>query len=462
MRRFLACILLVAPILALFAGTAFAVTNKQLVIILCKFTDQTNEPHPVSYYQDMFSETGTGKLGVFDYWRDVSYGNLVLTGSVVKGWYTSPMTAAQFNVANRADQIDTCASQAVNDVNFNNFAGVVVLTNHTNLNGPLFGSEPPTTIKGISYSALGRMAAEEDQQLSGILHESGHALGVKHSRKITNNPAQQIDYGDIFDIGSCLGCFGTTSYQGLEGPCLNVVQLQTSGWLPANRVLDFGSGGCAQQTIQLAAPNHPEATGYFAVRVPAAVSIFSGLPSATTGDLYTVEFRHKSGWDGGIQQSGVVIHAHGQDTFSYWIDGNGPWGAYVNGTSTCTPGNWCGTQMLVGSAYADASKQNFFVAVNSIDASAPTAVVTVGARGPNAQGDCKLQAALSYVGDTTGDFNDQVTLTADLFVTGTTTPVPRAAVSFKIGAQVCSAATNTSGRASCGFRLNQHPGAYNV
>ena len=36
----------------------------------------------------MFNETGNGQGGMFDYWRDVSYGQLSVSGTVVKGWYT--------------------------------------------------------------------------------------------------------------------------------------------------------------------------------------------------------------------------------------------------------------------------------------------------------------------------------------------------------------------------------------
>ena len=66
----------------------------------------------------MFSETGAGEHGVFDFWRDVSYGNLDLTGTLGKGWYTAPKTAAEFNIMSRPNQIDICATQADNDVDF--------------------------------------------------------------------------------------------------------------------------------------------------------------------------------------------------------------------------------------------------------------------------------------------------------------------------------------------------------
>ena len=113
----------------------------------------------------MFSETGAGEHGVFDFWRDVSYGQSGPHGTLVKGWYTAPKTAAEFNVMSRPDQIDICATHADNDVDFSKFAGVVVLTNHTNFNGPLFGGEGPTKINGATYSALGNAAADEDPAL---------------------------------------------------------------------------------------------------------------------------------------------------------------------------------------------------------------------------------------------------------------------------------------------------------
>src|SRR5258705_7302067 len=147
--RLLLSILGAAYMVLALAGSALALSGKQpLVVVLCKFTDQTDEPRNVQYFQDLFSETGAGESNVFDFWRDVSYGNLDLTGTVVKGWYTAPKTAAQFNVLSRPDQIDTCATQADNEVDFSKFAGVVVLTNHTNFNGPLFGGGPPTPING--------------------------------------------------------------------------------------------------------------------------------------------------------------------------------------------------------------------------------------------------------------------------------------------------------------------------
>src|SRR4051812_7058149 len=67
-------------------GNAAALSgNQKLAVILCKTSDKLDEPQPVSFFQTMFSATGAGSTSVFDYWKEVSYGQLDLTGTVVKG-----------------------------------------------------------------------------------------------------------------------------------------------------------------------------------------------------------------------------------------------------------------------------------------------------------------------------------------------------------------------------------------
>ncbi|WP_433434873.1 choice-of-anchor P family protein [Nonomuraea sp. CA-141351] len=412
--------------------------NRPLAVVLCKFTDQQAEPHDAAYYEDMFSQSGAGKKGVFDYWKDVSYGNLDLTGTVVKGWYTADKTAAEFNVLDRVSQIDVCASKADPDIAFEDFAGVVVLTNHTNLNGPLFGGAPPTRIGGKTYPALGRMAAEEDQALSGILHETGHSFGLDHSRKLSTSTS---DYNDMYDVMSCFRCYRTPnySYQGDGGPGLNAVMLDVAQWLPPNRVTTFDNSQCRQQTYTVAALNHPEAGGPLELRIPASVTIPNAADasgqttSTTTSDYYTVELRSKSAWDQGIPQDVFVLHLKGKDNISYWVDAAGG--------------------MTAGRVYADAA-QKAYVAVNSIDPTpASTGVVTLGS--------CKINAKLAYSGPTSGDYHDQLTLTADLTVEPGA-PIPYAPVTLSLGTQSCFSSTDASGRASCQIILDQVPGTYSV
>ena len=450
LRTVLIAVLVSAAMALAQAGSASAISGKQpIAVVLCKFTDRTNEPHPVSYYQDMFSETGAGKSGVFDYWKDNSYGQLDLTGTVAKGWYTVPKTVAEWNALTRGQKVDTCASQAVNDVNFNNFAGVVVLTNQTGRQEDLFGAGPPTSIAGKTYNSLGLMVSEEDQQFNGILHESAHLFRLNHSRTLSQQPSQD-DYGDPYDLGSCLGCFGTSSPFGVNGsigagPGSNVVQRDTAGWIAADRKLtDFDNSSCRQRTIQLAALNRPEAAGFLEAQIPTSIFI-QKIGTSTTTDHYAFEYREASGWDAGIPQDTVLVHLHGQDGYSYWVDKSGIAGTYY------TAGG--GTALRAGDEYVDTANKAY-LAINRLDAVAHTATVTLGA--------CKIDATLGNLGSTSGDYNDPVTLTADLTVSGNDAPVPSQPVTLSVGSQSCVATTDTAGHASCQLTLNQHPGSYTL
>jgi len=57
-----------------------------IAVILCSFKDVPIPNHHPKYYHDFVSSSGRG--GLFDYWRDVSYNNIDLSGSEVFGWFT--------------------------------------------------------------------------------------------------------------------------------------------------------------------------------------------------------------------------------------------------------------------------------------------------------------------------------------------------------------------------------------
>jgi M6 family metalloprotease-like protein len=451
MRRTLCSVALavaaLAPtVLAAVPPAAAAPVTRPLAVILCKPSDRPTEPHPKSYYEAMFNETGNGQGGMFDYWRDVSYGQLSVSGTVVKGWYTVPKTTTEWNDLARGADIDACASMAKDDVDFSKFAGVVVLTNATGFNEDLYGTPGPLTIAGTNYN-IGGMVAEEDQPMRIIFHEAGHSLGLVHSRvhsRMTPTSTQS-DYGDPWDVMSCDDqCLhGAVSYQGTGGPGLNVVQLTTAGWFPADRGFrSFDNSACRQSTVPMAALNHPEVPGYMEVRVPAAIPMsFRGMQLTTT-DYYAVEMRSKDGWDSAIPADTTVIHLHGQDNYSYLVDTNGVIGTYYR-----PPGIGQGA---AGTEYVDTAR-NAYIAINTLDAAANTATVTVAG--------CKIKVGVTYAGPTSGDFSDTVTLAGDVRVSGTTAPVPYRPVTLSLGTQSCTARTDLAGRATCQVTIDQPAGA---
>jgi hypothetical protein len=524
--------------------------TKPWVVVLCKFTDLTQEPQPPSYFSNVFSDAGAGQLGLLDWYNNVSYNQLSISGTVIAGnkWYSAGMTRFEWAALNRYDKIKACANQAAGDVNYSNYYGVIAVCNDDTLSGAgtparqaattltsnISASDTTITVnsstgfpaapfgviigggtsaeelhvtstngntwtvtrayegfnKGndVAHSAgdsislidggcdLGAAAIGQtgitlggnpfnlavvvlpwETNIGAAAHESGHGFGFVHSRAISYSTQ---DYQDCYDNMSFDACrnssvslftfqatFGLAgilndTLPAAAGPGLDAINLDNQGWIPGGssgpHELKFDNSTCNQSTIQLHSLNdYANATSgshLLEARIPASVTIPTPNNGTTTSDYYTVEYREKAGWDRAIPNDSVLVHLHGQDGYSYWEDTAGHQGA-----------------LYPADEYVDATN-NTYIAVNSKDASTHTATVTLGG--------CKINASLAYSGDTSGEFNDQATLAADLTVQGTSVPVPNAAVTLKLGSQSCPANTDTNGHASCTIVINQDPGFY--
>ena len=57
--------------------------NFPWAIVLARYADKPSVPQPADYYEDFYTRDGTG--GLVDYWRDVTFGNIDLTGARCSG-----------------------------------------------------------------------------------------------------------------------------------------------------------------------------------------------------------------------------------------------------------------------------------------------------------------------------------------------------------------------------------------
>lgn len=110
---------------------------KPFAIVLCRFKDVAELSIPKSRFYQFLSQSG--KIELFDYWREVSYQNIDLIGSEVFGWYTmkysfvsdgrDPYKDGQFHrnrVAWIAEAIRLCGE---NGVDVTRFYGLFVIVN---------------------------------------------------------------------------------------------------------------------------------------------------------------------------------------------------------------------------------------------------------------------------------------------------------------------------------------------
>ncbi|MEV4376206.1 hypothetical protein [Streptosporangium sp. NPDC049644] len=70
-------------------------------VLLCKFADRPEGPRPPQFFRELFTDAGKGLGGFADHLADQSGGRTGMAGSVVKGWYTMPVTVEQAKAKSR-------------------------------------------------------------------------------------------------------------------------------------------------------------------------------------------------------------------------------------------------------------------------------------------------------------------------------------------------------------------------
>src|SRR5215470_4707149 len=106
--------------------------SKPWAVVLCKFKDQPEEPHPPSFFEKWITR---GNGGVNDFFHDISYGKCNLDGSQVfpstkeeTQWYTLPYTKAEDHEKNdRYNRIVNAAKAVQDRVPFDEFYGICII-----------------------------------------------------------------------------------------------------------------------------------------------------------------------------------------------------------------------------------------------------------------------------------------------------------------------------------------------
>ncbi|MGB5301710.1 MAG: choice-of-anchor D domain-containing protein [Gemmatimonadota bacterium] len=276
------------------------------VTVLCRFSDYpTTEPHSLTWYQDLL---GAAEPQLDHYWREVSFDQANVAGSVAHGWYDLPHEKAYYvndttRVANLQLLKEDCAAVADADVYFPNYVGINFQFNE-NLAGFSWGGGSSLTIDGVSrFYRVTWMSNWADQFVYG--HEMGHGFGLPHS----SGPYGAV-YDSRWDVMSGARNFNNPTY-GWIGPHTISFHKETLGWIPADRIYDATFGTSA--TITLHRLGDMSAPGDFMMaRIPLA-----------DGTYYTVESRRSAGYDAYLPAETVVLHHIDGRAFVVDPDGDG-------------------------------------------------------------------------------------------------------------------------------------------
>lgn len=273
--------------------------SKPFVSILCKFSDQANEPNDLAFFQGMYS---SDYPGLDHYWREQSYDTVNIVGSTAAGWFVLPHPEIYYNPTDTGQGTnlgllaEDCIAAADPSVNFTSFSGINMMFNTDFDNGWAWGGSGYYTLDGVTrYWSITWEPPWSYSSITVIAHEMGHGFGLPHS-----SGNYGITYDNQWDVMSdawsncgrltdpTYGCLGqhTISYH-----------KDKLGWIPVNQKYIAGPETNIDLTLeQLALPT---VGNYKMVQIPI---------SGSSTHFYTVEVRRQTGYDYKLPGQAVIIH----------------------------------------------------------------------------------------------------------------------------------------------------------
>jgi hypothetical protein len=287
--------------------------------------------NPDAYFKDLFTDTGKGKGGLYDYWGQYSGHPDLLTGTTVYPWVSLGYTFKQFidpTLPHIANWAEDCVQQYVNAgmikaEQIGKYYGFIGILNA----GDAFGAGDiilKVTSLGAQIRWTGFTTNELDPQV--LAHEMAHGYGLQHTR-CTSTGADYCDSSDVMGglagdpqsfinqqfalvvNGHGYGCAppppGQTGCgpppagqrnQGWSGPGLNAQHLSYLGWIPKTYV--FNKSQPRRVNVTLAALPHWDTPGNVVYQVVVADELVPGG--------LTIEFRNPTkaapNWDQNIRK----------------------------------------------------------------------------------------------------------------------------------------------------------------
>jgi len=327
--------------------------------ILCKFSDVSSEPKPLSYFDGLLSGA---QPGLDHYWREVSYNNINIVGSGSTGWYTLPHDRAYYiglGTSSMLTQLfSDCTAAADASVNFPDYVGINLMFNGE-LDGSAWGGSRYTTLDGQSRFWYTTWEPPWGYANQGVIaHEMGHGFGLPHS-----SGEYGATYDNQWDVMSDTwsNCSKATDpTYGCKGQHTISYHMDELGWIPAGERFEATTGSATITLEQLALPQ----TGDYKM----AVIPIGG--SAT--HFYTVEARRWAGYDVKLPGEAVIIHdvdtTRGIPAHVLDVDGNGNTGD-------------AGARWTVGETFSDGANV-ITVSIDSATASGFVVTISLGVAPP--------------------------------------------------------------------------------
>ncbi len=265
------------------------------VSVMCKFSDYSDEPKPLSYFQNMFGSTYPG---LDHYWRKVSYDKINVVGSTAKGWFVLPYPRSHYVDGSGNADIDAmfadCTAVADSQIYYPSYVGINLMFNRDF--GPFaWGGSRWAQLDGTTR--IWRVTWEPPWGYGNVCvmsHEMGHGFGFPHS---AFNPSTVYD--NAWDVMSDTWSYTVSdpTYGSVGQETISYHKAFLAGWLSSQQREDIGVG--TSDTVTLERIAEPSKLALEMVRLPIGGS---------STHFYTVEARKKNGYDLSTPGSAVIIH----------------------------------------------------------------------------------------------------------------------------------------------------------
>ncbi len=274
------------------------------VSILCKFSDVNDEPENQSFFQNMYANQ---PAGLDHYWREVSFDEINVVGSLAIDWVDLPSTQTTYipvpgeNFDANLDLLfDDCTDAADPLVNFatgaggDSFVGINMMFNEE-LDCCAWGGGRFATLDGLQK--LWRTTWNPPWSFANegvIAHEMGHGFGLPHAN---NSDDDGNPYDSPWDVmSSATGYAVNDNVYGRLGKHINMYFKYQLGWV--NDADGFIADSNTDDVLVVNWTDIDVDINYQYARLP-----------LNDGNFYFVESRRQSGqYESNIVGTSVIIH----------------------------------------------------------------------------------------------------------------------------------------------------------
>jgi hypothetical protein len=276
--------------------------SQPYVWLLFRFADNSTTPQPPSW----FERQALGDYPSMDhFWRQVSFNNINLLGSLVIDWHTLPHNRSWYvydmDPENPNDEFDAARfladaiPLAEPHVYFPDFVGVHFCFNG-DLDGYAWGGTALITADGESRIMGATYLPPWGWEMQAVVgHEGGHAFGLPHSGGQYGNPYDS--FWDLESRSEGTGVLRDPIY-GAVGTHVNAFHKNMLGWIhPLHRFVMPTTPAVAQFWLN-----------DLVVVPPAGRYLMAAMMYPGTDNYMSLERRRFNGYDQNVAAESVVLH----------------------------------------------------------------------------------------------------------------------------------------------------------